>query len=278
MKKQSLFGRELRYKSVTSCIIQLQPTQLGRKGLVCVILSSPWTHTLFKTCTTRISALFGLPNSYHPLVAVLCPALPDTLAAQHSVRSLFQSLSSLSTFLLLPFPLPKQRQDLLLLWFYLKSPEERLQRLGVKIQRQILVDHWENSVVSREQFSCPCNSPQYWRALFLATGISHQQVQHRLLPSSWDLCVYTGQSMSCTVPCITAIQSMCLVQTHATMLFSTDRVQGSQWHLRVMGRPFTSHRHLMPFHDCQNKGKPTKTKTPPQPFVSLQQHNCSLPS
>ena len=26
MKKQSLFGRELRYKSVTSCIIQLQPT------------------------------------------------------------------------------------------------------------------------------------------------------------------------------------------------------------------------------------------------------------
>lgn len=75
-----------------------------------VPFSSPQTQALFKIHTTRIFALFQPPSSHLAAVAVLCPALPDTVATQCSVHYLFQSLNSLSMYLSpLSFP-PSQKK------------------------------------------------------------------------------------------------------------------------------------------------------------------------
>lgn len=133
-RKQSLFGKELQYTSVTSCIIQLQPTSVGRKGLGCVILPPPQAQTLFKICTTRILHYFSHPA--HTLLLWLCPALPDTVATQCSVHYLFQSLNSLLMYLSpLSFPLSQRKAG-----FYFALV------LNPKISWTNTVENWDQNI------------------------------------------------------------------------------------------------------------------------------------
>lgn len=237
MKKQNPFGKELQYTSVTSCIIQLQPTQVGRKGLVCVILSPPLTQTLFKTCTTRILHYSNHPA--HTLLLQLCSAQPSQTLWQPSAQSTTYFKASIPyphIFLLFPFLLLKGRQAAILLWFYLKSPEWTQQRTGTKIQGQIFVDHWENSMDSREQYLCPWTSPQYYReGFFQQQRSSPRKCSTGMAVQLEGVHMYRTKDLSCTVPCITATHT-----TGSIQMCTTDLVQGNHWYLSVMDPFFTS--------------------------------------